>query len=115
MGKTPEMRNQLMLQAAKALHEALSPALKLPVPALPAENTTVDAAAIQEARAAAIGATVALALAGDGLELLKVTELAPSLAPADDALLDILQHITTMPAGPGFEALMQLLEERSQV
>ena len=71
--------------------------------------------AYQEARAAAIGATVALGLAGDGPELQRMVRLAPALAPADDSLLDILQHITTMPPGPGYDALVQLLESRSQV
>eukprot|EP00892_Ulva_mutabilis_P004909 jgi/Ulvmu1/2790/UM140_0020.1 len=113
MGKTREIRNDLKHQAAKAIHDALAPALKVPVPALPADDTSIDAVAFQEARAAAIGATVALALAGDGHELHRIAELAPALGPADDALLDILQHITTMPAGPGFDAFMQLLQQRA--
>lgn len=114
-GKTSQIHEQLKSEAAKALHDALTPALHLPVPAAAADKTAVDAVAYQEARAAAIGATVALGLAGDGRELQRIAELAPALAPADDSLLDILQHITTMPPGPGFDALMQLLESRDQV
>lgn len=114
-GKTSQIRSKLKLKAAKALHDVLAPALKLPVPAVGPDKAAVDAMAYQEARAAAIGATVALGLAGDGPELQRMVHLAPALAPADDSLLDILQHITTMPPGPGYDALVQLLESRSQV
>jgi hypothetical protein len=128
LSKAPKIRELLLVEASQALREALEP--YRPPPTAPEAHLQTYHVLVDN--------VVALGLAGDGDELRTVIHLAPALSPvpeegtgdstasdgaaaASDELqtpagvLATLAAITEMPAGPGYDAFVQLLHQRAQV